>query len=110
MSYCFRNGEKAVDVVNARENGARNLPGGGAGFGNHAQRGCLPLSNQFEIAIEKFFEIMNGVAMATKDKCRSETSHAGQTDKIFRQRAKSSRWIDRVGRDDRVWGDAFEHT
>ena len=47
-----------------------DVPGGGAGFGDEADDFCLAVVDGAEVAVEEFFVVFDGVAVAAVDERR----------------------------------------
>src|SRR5215212_10867297 len=75
-------GEEAVDVVGAGEELLGDVPGGGAGLGDEADDFRLALAYGAEVAVEEFFVVFDGVAVAAVDEGGVERAEAREADEV----------------------------
>src|SRR5437016_3962107 len=99
-----------MHVVGVREQLARHVPGGGASLGQQADYLRLPFADGAQVAIEKFFVVMNGFAVAAVHQGRRKRAQPRQTNEVFGERVETLRAINWVWRKNWNWSDPFEHT
>src|SRR6266700_8453145 len=107
---CFRNSQKAMNIVRIRKQTTGDFPGSSATFRNQIDYARLPLAYQAKIAIEELLKISNRLSVTTKDQSRSKTAHTRETYEVFRERPETARTINRIGRDHRIGRDSFQNT
>src|SRR6267143_6452355 len=109
MRNRFGNPQKAMHIVWLRKHRARDLPGADASFRKQLNDFRLAFADSAKIAIEEFLKVVHRPTMSAMHQRWRETAQARQADQIFRQRWKALGWINWVGREHRVWRDAFKN-
>src|SRR5215217_3196348 len=111
MGDGFGDGEETMDVSieGIRKQLLRDIECGDAGVIDERDNPFLSLIDRAYVTIEYLFEIGNRLAMAAVDERRRIAAELCQTYQVFSQRRKSFFRIHRIGRENGVWGDAFEN-
>ena len=86
-----------MHVISLREHLERDVPRCDASLCDEPDHLRLPILKRAEVAVEKFFVVVDRLSMTTVDERRGELSQARQADQVFRERRKSPRRIDRIG-------------
>src|SRR6266550_2856394 len=106
----FRNSEEAVHVIRSRKHLARDVPRCSADLRHQGYDLSLSLLDGAQVAIKKFFVVVDWFAMATVYQRRGKGAQTRETDQVFCKGAKAAGLVDRIRRENWIRRDSFEHT
>src|SRR5688572_3397965 len=109
MRHRFRHGEKTMNVIGSGNHRLPDLPGRNTALLHQSDHLRLPLLKRTEIAMQKFFVIVEHVAVGAENHRRWTGAKSRQTNEKLSQRREPSRGIERIGREHWVWSYPFEN-